>query len=122
MLLTYVNIFVRDLDRAVAFYRDALGLEFLYASHEHGFAAFSAGAVRLGMAVPGPDKDTLVGRHTGVGFEVADLEEEHRRLAALGVSFPVPPTRQPWGATMAMLADPDGNVHYLEQSRQDAHG
>jgi predicted enzyme related to lactoylglutathione lyase len=114
--VTYVNVFVRDLDRALAFYRDALGLELQYAAPEHGYASLAAGPIRLGIGVVGPEQEELVGRHSGVGFEVDDLAAEHRRLVALGVTFPMAPARQPWGATMALVADPDGNVHYLDQA------
>lgn len=86
------------------------------ASAEHGYAALSAGAVRLGLAVPGPGDVALIGRHTGVGLAVADLEAEHERLAGLGVRFTMPPTRQPWGGFMALVADPDDNVSYLDQT------
>jgi len=114
--IAYVNVFVRDLDRATVFYRDTLGLQPQYASPEHGYASFAAGGVRLGIAVPGPEQAELVGRHTGVGLEVADLEAAYERLSGLGVHFAMPPTRQPWGGFMAMVADPDGNVFYLEQA------
>lgn len=113
--IAYVNVFVRDLDRATVFYRDTLGLQPQYASPEHGYASFAAGGVRLGIAVPGPAQSELVGRHTGVGLEVADLEAEYERLSGLGVHFAMPPTRQPWGGFMSLVSDPDGNVFYLEQ-------
>ena len=45
-----------------------------------------------------------------MGFSVTDLEVEHARLSQEGVVFSMPPTRQPWGGFMALLADPDGNV------------
>lgn len=115
MHIAYVNVFVTDLARSVAFYRDALGLELEFASPDHGYASFAAGPVRLGLALPGPDQPALVGRHTGVGLQVDDLEAEHARLAGLGVRFTMAPTRQPWGGFMALLADPDGNVFYLDQ-------
>lgn len=121
MQIAYVNIFVTDLGRAVEFYRDTLGLELQFSSHEHGYASFRAGAVRLGLALPGEDQPDLVGRHTGVGLEVADLEAEHARLAGLGVRFPMPPTRQAWGGFMALVSDPDDNIFYLDQVSA-AHG
>lgn len=121
MRIAYVNVFVADLDRAIAFYGDTLGLVVEFASPEHGYASFSAGAVRLGLALPGADQASLVGRHTGIGLEVADLEAEHARLAGLGVRFAMPPTRQPWGGYMAMFADPDGNQFYLDQVAE-VHG
>jgi catechol 2,3-dioxygenase-like lactoylglutathione lyase family enzyme len=105
MQISYVNVFVADLEKATEFYRDKLGLHLQFSSPEHGYASFAAGSVRLGVALPGTDHAELVGRHTGVGFEVADLEAEHRRLSGLGVRFTMPPTRQPWGGFMAMIAD-----------------
>lgn len=121
MEIAYVNVFVSDLDRALAFYRDALGLALEHAAPEHGYASLSAGPVRLGLAVAGEAQRELVGRHTGVGLAVSDLEAEHARLADRGVAFPMPPSRQPWGGFMALVADPDGNVLYLDEVAA-AHG
>ena len=113
--IAYVNIFVSDLDVAIGFYRDKLGLALQFSSPEHGYASFDAGGVRLGVALPGAEHAALLGRHTGIGLEVADLEAEHARLSALDVHFPMPPTRTPWGGYMAMIADADGNLFYLDQ-------
>lgn len=121
MQISYVNVFVTDLEAAIGFYRDGLGLDLQFSSPEQGYASFAAGAVRLGVSLPGGDHVDLVGRHTGVGLVVADLEAEHARMAGLGVRFSMPPTRQPWGAFMAMISDPDGNVFYVEQASA-AHG
>lgn len=115
MNIAYVNVFVSDLERAVEFYESRLGLALEHAAAEHGYASFRAGPIRLGLAVAGPDQAGLVGRHTGVGFAVDDLEVEHARLTELGVAFSEPPTRQPWGGFMALLCDPDGNVYYLDE-------
>ena len=121
MQISYVNVFVADLEKATEFYRDKLGLHLQFSSPEHGYASFAAGSVRLGVALPGTDHAELVGRHTGVGFEVADFEAEYTRLSGLGVRFTMPPTRQPWGGFMAMISDADGNVFYLDQVSA-AHG
>ena len=115
MQIAYVNVFVRELDRAVAFYRDTLGLQLAMSDAGHGYASFDAGPVRLGLAVAGPDQPDLVGRLTGVGLAVDDLESEHARLEKLGVVFPMPPTRQSWGGFMALVEDPDGNTLYLDE-------
>ena len=115
MQIAYVNVFVSDLDRAIEFYQAKLGLELEHSAPEHGYASLSAGPVRLGLAVPGADQRDLIGRHTGVGLSVSDLEAEHARLSNLGVTFTMPPTKQPWGGFMALAADSDGNVFYLDQ-------
>ena len=115
MQIGYVNVHVRDLERAVEFYQKSLGLELKFADKDHGYASFAAGPISLGLAVVGPDQPELAGCHTGIGFAIADLEAEHARLSELGVSFSMAPTRQPWGGFMALFADPDGNVFYLDE-------
>jgi len=121
MQVGYVNVFVSDLERAISFYRDKLKLSLQFSSPDHGYASFSAGTVRLGIALPGADHADLLGRHTGIGLVVADLDAEFARLTSLGVQFPMPPTRQPWGGVMALVADPDGNVFYVDQAAPEAH-
>jgi len=115
MQIAYVNVFVSDLERATEFYGTTLGLKLEHASPEHGYASFAAGPVRLGLARAGADQQELIGRHTGVGLAVSDLEAEHARLSGSGVRFSMPPTRQPWGGFMALAADPDGNIFYLDE-------
>ena len=113
MNIAYVNLFVSDIDRAVEFYTLTLGLKLNFSDSEHGYASIGAGSIQLGLAVT--DSRELLGRHTGIGLAVEDLEAEHKRLKELGVTFESPPTRQPWGGFMALMNDPDGNIFYLDQ-------
>ncbi|MFP6654881.1 MAG: VOC family protein [Myxococcota bacterium] len=115
MQIAYVNLFVSDLDRAVEFYSEKLGLSLQFSDSEHGYASLSAGSVTLGLAIAGPDQTELLGRHTGIGLAVEDLVAEHTRLQALGVAFTMEPTKQPWGGFMAIVSDPDGNLLYLDE-------
>ena len=120
--LWYVNVFVTDLDRAIDFYGSTLRLKLRHADREHGYASFHAGSVSLGLASVGTDSaesSRLVGRHTGVGLGVTDLEAAHAELRDAGVCFTMPPERQPWGGFMATFSDPDGNVFYLDQLREE---
>ena len=95
--IQYVNIYVSKITRSIDFYRDIVGLELHFTDEEHGYASFNAGLIRVGLAEVSKSQDNLTGRHTGVGFCTVDLE------------------RQPWGGFMAMFADPDGNISYLDQ-------
>jgi len=118
----YVNVFASDLARSVAFYRDTLGLPLQFENDQHGYAAFGTPGLRLGIArvdPSAPESASLLGRHTGVGFGVPDLDAAHRELVAKGVVFTMPPTRQPWGGTLSTFTDPDGNVFYLDQLHGD---
>ena len=77
-----------------------------------GDTSFDAGAVTLGLAQA--DDASLIGRHTGVGFIANDVDARYTELTAKGVGFEMPPTKQPWGGTLALFKDPDANVYYLD--------
>jgi catechol 2,3-dioxygenase-like lactoylglutathione lyase family enzyme len=113
-----IHISVRDIDRSVAFYRDVLGIPFLFQVPNQPMAFFSSGAVRLFLGVPeSADFTTKVLLY----FTVDDIEAEHARLTALGVQF----TDQPhivhrdaegdlW---MSAFHDPDSHNLVLMQQR-----
>lgn len=50
-------------------------------------------------------------------FTVDDLEASFQRLIDLGASVRYPPTEKPWGARLASLHDPDGNIIGISQRR-----
>ena len=103
-----VAVFVTDIERAIAFYGDDLGLSLI---KRGSFGAeFLDGGTHLGVhPAVHPDAKALVGRHTGMTFEVEHLLDFCERLHERGVRFLNEPTQQAWGI-MAMIADPDGNV------------
>ena len=112
----YVIVGVKDLERAIEFYRDVIGFEFVHAAPEFHFAEFKVGDRRFSLAGGGGGDGThKVGGNTGIGFVVADVDAAYERLAANGVEFTMKPEKMPWGGYMGMFADPDGNVFYLDQ-------
>lgn len=110
-----IAIFVHDIDRAVAFYEGDLGLPL---TRRGSFGAeFLEGGTRLGVhPAVHPDAKALVGRHTGLTFQVENLLDFCEQLHQRGVTFLNEPTQQAWGI-MAMIADPDGNILALWEDR-----
>lgn len=101
---------VTDVDRAVAFYRDTLGMPFLFTAPP-GLAFFDLSGVRL--LLDGPARDQA-GRSSVVYYKVEDLDAAFATLSERGVSFEAEPhliARLPdhelW---MAFFRDPDGNL------------
>jgi methylmalonyl-CoA/ethylmalonyl-CoA epimerase len=101
---------VDDLARAVPFYRDVLGLPFLFAAPPE-MAFFQCGGVRLLVGVP--PAGSQVPRGATVYFRVADIHATHATLAARGVAFQASPHvvhraahSELW---LAEFPDPDGN-------------
>jgi catechol 2,3-dioxygenase-like lactoylglutathione lyase family enzyme len=117
--LGQVAITVRDVERSVAFYRDALGLRFLFAPAPT-LAFFMIGDVRLMLSAP--EGEFTPGGGTVLYLRVADIEAEHAVLVARGVSFIDTPhliARMPdhelW---MCFFRDPDGHTLALMCARR----
>jgi methylmalonyl-CoA/ethylmalonyl-CoA epimerase len=100
-----------DLDRAVAFYRDSLGLPFLFEAPPQ-IAFFDCDGTRLMLNVPSDDEFD----HPGsiLYFNVEDIEAMYQQLVARGVEFRAKPhlvarlsDRDVW---MAFFEDSEGNV------------
>jgi predicted enzyme related to lactoylglutathione lyase len=110
-----VAIFVHDIDRAVEFYRDTLGLPMT--KHGSFGAEFLEGDTHIGVhPAVHPQGKALVGRHTGITLFVPDLLHYCGVLHDRGVRFLAEPTQQSWGI-MAMISDPDGNVLALWEDK-----
>lgn len=78
-----IAVNVRDVEGAVAFYRDALGLRFLF--EVPGLAFFDCGGVRLMLSRP--ESGEFDHPSSVLYFRVADIRAAHGALAARGVAF-----------------------------------
>lgn len=116
----YVILYVADLERAVAFYRDVLGLE--HRLTDHGYAEFSTGHTKFGLLQRDRLPDLLgrearrVGDPAGeVLFIVDDVDAEVARLRGTPAKILSGPEDRPWGHRTLHLADPEGHVIELAQ-------
>jgi predicted enzyme related to lactoylglutathione lyase len=103
MKLNYVIEFVADMDRAVKFYRDVLGLALKFQSP--GWSEFKTGETSLGLH-PASEKNPA--GSIELGFNVANLEKLHQEMSAKGVQFSMPPTKQDFGGMLAQFVDSEG--------------
>ena len=106
-----IAVRVHDLDRAVAFYRDVLGLPFLFQAPP-GLAFFSCGGVRLMLSRPEAPEHDRPG--SVIYYLVDDLPAAWARTTgrgAAGVSEPHLIARMPdhdlW---MGFVNDSEGNL------------
>jgi methylmalonyl-CoA/ethylmalonyl-CoA epimerase len=105
---------VGDLPRAVAFYRDVLGMRFLFEAPP-AMAFFDCGGVRLMLSLPESD-GAAAGQQFGsiVYYAVEDIEQAAQALEARGVLFEQPPhlvARLPHADLwMGFLRDPDRHL------------
>jgi methylmalonyl-CoA/ethylmalonyl-CoA epimerase len=112
-----ISMRAHDVDRAVGFYRDTLGLPFLFAAPPR-LAFFDCAGVRLMLSTPEPGFD-----HPGsvLYFAVDDIRAVHAALKSRGVAFRSEPhkiatlaDREVWladfedteGNSLALMAEP----------------
>jgi predicted enzyme related to lactoylglutathione lyase len=116
-----VSIVVKDVDRAKAFYRDTLGLTFLF--EFPGMAFFDCGGVRLYLAradKPGLGTSVLY-------YRVADIRAAAADLASRGVAFLQQPAKVHEDARhelwLAFFEDSEANTLALmsEVGKQPPH-
>jgi methylmalonyl-CoA/ethylmalonyl-CoA epimerase len=105
---------VGDLPRAIAFYRDVLGMRFLFEAPP-AMAFFDCGGVRLMMSLPEREGSDPGREYASiVYYAVDDIQAAAAALAARGVVFEQPPhlvARLPHADLwMAFLRDPDRHL------------
>jgi len=108
--LAQVSVNIHDLERATTFYRDRLGLKFLFAAGSMAF--FDLAGVRLMLSPP----ERLEHDHPGsvLYLDVPDIQASYGALAARGVEFEREPhliarlaSADLW---MAFFRDSEGNL------------
>jgi catechol 2,3-dioxygenase-like lactoylglutathione lyase family enzyme len=118
----YVVLVVEDLDRALRFYCDLLGLPL---GHRSGpYAQLATGVTRVALyerramaatlgrrlEAPSPDAPGFE-----LGFKVGDCDAAYADLVAGGATAAVPPANRAWGQRTAYVRDPDGHLVELAQ-------
>ena len=111
--LGQIGMAVADLEAMTTFYRDLVGLRFLFAVP--GMSFFDLGGVRLMLSLPEKGHEA---RHSSILYlDVPDIVAAHATLRARGVTFDgVPhvvhryPGRELW---IAFFRDPEENLQAL---------
>jgi predicted enzyme related to lactoylglutathione lyase len=115
------ELFVNDVERSLAFYAAALGLQPSPGYNPRGYVRVSAGGVRIGLqhhsALPAEHhfRPAHFAGPRGVGVEIVvevddvDAAFARARDAAIAQGGQVEPlAARPWGQTDFRLIDPDG--------------
>jgi catechol 2,3-dioxygenase-like lactoylglutathione lyase family enzyme len=131
MDLTLSTCFVQvhDPDLALAFYRDALGLQLRSDVARDGFRWVTVGAAsQPGVAIvitnylhgSPADGDAITalvakGAMNGVHFRTDDLDAAFEKVRASGAEIVQEPTEQSWGTRDFAVRDPSGNLVRIDE-------
>jgi catechol 2,3-dioxygenase-like lactoylglutathione lyase family enzyme len=109
----FVSVPTRDLERAVAFYGETLGLPCSTHRPDRNFAEFETGTVTL--SVVNPERmgiGSFKANENHLALQVGDVPSARAALEARGVTF-AGDIFDTGVCHMAFLADPDGNMLML---------
>jgi predicted enzyme related to lactoylglutathione lyase len=114
-----IALIVSDVAKATAFYRDVLGLKFLFPAGPN-LAFLAAGSVRIMLTTPQGHGEA--GKNSILYFKVSSVESVHAAIVARGaVNERAPqltakmPDHELW---IGFVRDPDGNlVGLMEEKR-----
>jgi predicted enzyme related to lactoylglutathione lyase len=114
-----IAITVSDVGTALPFYRDVLGLSFLF-SPAPNLAFLSAGSIRIMLSTP--QGAGTVGHNSILYFKINDIEAAHHAIVARGARnernpqlAAKMPDHELW---ISFVRDPDGNlVGLMEEKR-----
>jgi lactoylglutathione lyase len=116
--VNYAIVFVSDMARSVAFYRDALGLPLKFESV--GWSEFSTEGATLALHLSGPSQKDDPGRLSAgrcrPGLRVPSLDDFHKHAVGNGATCVQEPKDQ-FGVRIAQYADPDGLVISVSEGK-----
>ncbi|MBI4528049.1 MAG: VOC family protein [Deltaproteobacteria bacterium] len=125
--LDYIILIVEDLDRALRFYTEVLGLTLGHRSGD--YAQLATGATRMALYTRAAMEKTLAMELRApaldapgfeIGFKVADVDAVFADLVARGAVPVTPPTTRAWGQRTAYVSDPDGHLIELAQDVRES--
>ena len=113
MRINYAIVFVSDMLRSVAFYRDVIGLPLRFETSHWTEFATDGSTLALHVAEKGEPNDLDHEHPTSgncrTGFAVDDIDSFHKRMTQNDVPCLQEP-KEVFGSRVAQYADPDGMV------------
>ena len=127
--LQRVAVVVGDLDRALSWYRDVLGLTVRVREPETGYVELALGKGTSALSLVAPHEEwgepyytetrARIGTATGIAFQTDSVYALQHRLEGSGSRITQHPERQPWGGVTLRFTDPDGNEFLAFQTEDD---
>jgi catechol 2,3-dioxygenase-like lactoylglutathione lyase family enzyme len=133
LTLSHCFVFVRDQDEALAFYRDALGLEVRTDVSFDKMRWLTVGppsqpGVEIGLYIPGSpnystaDQEAILtltakGVMSGIIFATEDCDATFEKVRAWGAEVLQEPIDQPYGVRDCAFRDPSGNMVRFSEVR-----
>jgi predicted enzyme related to lactoylglutathione lyase len=110
---------VSDIEQALKFYNETLGLQIALDARmfNHAEVGPAEPLAKIGLYVTG--KKSKRRKRTGIVFDTDNIYKLYENLTKKGVKFIMKPTKMEWGGIVADFLDPDNNI--LEVVQDENH-
>jgi predicted enzyme related to lactoylglutathione lyase len=110
---------VSDMNQALKFYNETLGLQIALDARvfNHAEVGPAEPLAKIGLYATG--KKSKRKKRTGIVFDTDDIYTLYENLKKKGVKFTLKPTKMEWGGIVADFLDPDNNI--LEVVQDENH-
>ena len=109
--IAQILVNAKDFERAVAFYRDTLGMKFLFQAPPN-MAFFDCGGIRLLVGIA--DREEIDHPASVIYYKVRDIQASYELLVSRGVEFIVKPhlvaPMPAYDLWLADFRDSEGNI------------
>jgi CreA protein len=112
-----ISVGVSDLESAIEWYKDVLGLELVYKLDQHGWCEMSTATKHVTIGL-GQSEEVKPGSTTPT-WGVLDIDVARTHLESKGVRFDGDTYEIDGMVKLCMFYDPDGNSYMLAQSLTD---
>jgi predicted enzyme related to lactoylglutathione lyase len=115
-------IVVEDLDRAIHFFTEVVGLKLLYRGDEWGWAELTGhkGGTGLGLALASKEPIVKAGQNAIMTFTVDDVAHSSSEMAKKGGKLVGSLVEVSGHVNLQFFQDQDGNLFQLVQQLQEA--
>ena len=116
MKIGEVSLLTNDVKRLANFYKQLLETD--NGSDDEVHQTIISEETMLTIYNDGTNKNNQ-NQNICLAFTVDDIENEYKKVLALGAEIIEPPAKRPWGAINMSFYDPDNNVIYLRSFSKD---
>jgi len=110
-----ITVYVSDMDRAVKFYSETLGLKLAYRFGDHWASVEAGKGLTIGLHPASAEMPAGRKGSMAIGLELTgSIDEAVKKLEAKGVQFGARSNEGKAGS-FASFQDPDGNLLYLAE-------
>ncbi len=109
VLAAYTLVFVKDMARAVAFYRDALGLTVRFSTPDWSELEIAGAIIALHAGRTGGEAETPL------GFKVLNVDAVVNRIVERGGFILAPKRQAPGEPAIVKAGDTEGNLFFLSE-------